>query len=785
CSFSGSPLTPLGQPCLARAGPAPAAIEVTGAWHNLRLLTLLQPQPQGHPRGLPAQPHIPTDAPRTQRFPLILSSRAGLEHRGREEPLGQGRARFHSGCFSNTCREKLCRLTKSSQAVGQSRQIMIDKHKSEVHVVEDQMWHQSCDTDGNKKVNLDEGISCLSHAKIRKEQVTIREEKETVTELLPGQPVLGLGCRSSVLGCTAPAAARELGEQHQDLGHCTTGQATCLCQSIKAPTTSSQESFKTNLFNFYHSLILADGKETTIHLLKDIPKRYYFALEEGRVLAPFSITVTPCDVPIEWSILVYKSPPGKATPGHHDTQEVSKSQKASSIVSTIFNYKGNSVETYMGMSSHSALYLLEFLSTERDTHITVYLTTDTTSGLLYPELPADPRIDIIGIGHTTVTLTWKHSPSVLQHKESIQYCLLVNEKHNYKSFTQYYFDVFIVNLLTNASAAYTGTFARTLEEPGPKVTELKDGKVIHVVLDGKKQKFYSLQYQARHKKILLTFQLCRGQIRVHITRNGKTVASENLSGLRYFSLKGKLLDTYLVQLRSTEEFNSSVKVQASPHFHKPLFPLLPESLKIKSFSKLRTCRSVTIAWLGTQEESKYCVYRKRIEEEQIWRELQSADRCSGPESRHKSEKVLCKYFYDLNLQRAVTTETIKGLEAGTLYLFDVYLFGPSGIPVRYHSKVVKTRKKFSDIYIVDEFHLDALQLTVITTITEEEQEDLSSCRGKQRACNCCNALLRSERRCMSAALPPQPRTPEGALRLQEQLISNKYFSEFHDISLIQ
>ncbi|KFP67014.1 Protein NDNF, partial [Cariama cristata] len=542
--------------------------------------------------------------------------------------------------------------------------------------------------------------------------------------------------------------------------------AACLCHSIKAPTTSSQQSFKTDLFNFYHSLILADGKETTIHLLKDIPKRYYFVLEEGRTLAPFTITVTPCDVPIEWSILVHKASAsflGKAAQGDHDTQELSKSQKPPSIVSTIFNYKGNSVETYMGMSSHSALYMLEFLSTERDTHITVYLTTDTTSGHLYPELPMDPRIDVIGIGHTTATLTWKHSPSVLQHRENIQYCLLVNEKHNYKSLcaaetairssgmklpptlalslspylldpqqvmilsnselsiinkvssgevrqicmgtkntytvtnlspsTQYYFDIFVVNLLTNASAAYTGTFARTLEEPEPKVTELKDGKVIQVVLDGKKQKFYSLQYQARHKKIQFTFQLCYGQVRLHLTKNGKTVASENISGLRYFSLKGKLLDTYLVQMRSTEESNSSVKVQVSPHFHKPLFPLLPESLKIKSFSKLRTCNSVTIAWLGTQEESKYCVYKKRIEDHQVWMELQSADRCSGPESRPKSEKVLCKYFYNINLQRAVTTETIKGLDVGTLYLFDVYLFGPSGIPIRYHSKVVKTRKK--------------------------------------------------------------------------------------------
>ncbi|XP_069720450.1 protein NDNF-like [Phaenicophaeus curvirostris] len=541
---------------------------------------------------------------------------------------------------------------------------------------------------------------------------------------------------------------------------------TCLCHSIKAPTTTSQQNFKTDLFNFYHSLLLTDGKETTVHLLKDIPKRYYFVLEEGRALTPFTITVTPCDVPIEWSVLVHRASAsflGKGAQGAHNTQEVSKSQKAQSMVSTIFNFKGNSVETYMGMSPHSALYILEFLSTERDTHITVYLTTDTTSGHLFPELPSDPRLDVIGIGHTTVTLTWKHSPSVLQHRENIQYCLLVNEKHNYKSLcaaetairssgmklpptlalslspyllepqqvmilsnselsiiskansgevrqicmgtkntytvpsltpsTQYYFDVFVVNLLTNASAAYTGTFARTLDEPEPKVMELKDGKVIQVVLDGKTQKFSTLQYQARHKKIQFAFQLCRGQVQVHITKNGKTVVSENISGLKYFSLKGKFLDTYLVQLRSTEETNSSVKVQVSPPFYKPSFPLLPDSLKIKSFSKLRTCNSVTIAWLGTQEESKYCVYRKKIEEEQVWTELRSVDRCSGPESRHKSEKVLCKYFFDVNLQRAVTTETIKGLDSGTLYLFDVYLFGPSGIPVRYHSKVVKTRKK--------------------------------------------------------------------------------------------
>nr|XP_060624942.1 protein NDNF-like [Anolis sagrei ordinatus] len=543
--------------------------------------------------------------------------------------------------------------------------------------------------------------------------------------------------------------------------------ATCFCHSVEMAT-NLQQSFKSDLLHFYHTLILPDGKETTVHLMKDVLKRYYFVLEEGRSSAPLTVTVTPCDVPIEWSIRVHKSSTnylGKAVQDKLDVEESPKFQKTTKIISTLFSYRGNSVETYTGTSYYSAVYMFEFMSVERDTHITVYLATQTTSEHLYPELPADPRIDVIGIGHTTVTLAWKHSPTVLQDKENTQYCVLMNEKHNYKSLcaaetairssgmksyqalefslpqhgalldtqqvmilsngelsiiskasngevrqtcvgtkntytvpnltpsTQYYFDVFVVNFLTNASAAFTGTFARTLEEPEPKVTDMKDGKMIQLTLDGRNQKSSTLQYRARHKQVQFAFQSCSGQVQVEISRNGKVLMSERFAGLRHFVLKGRLDDTYSVQLGSTEPSNASVKVQVSSLFHKPFFPALPESLKIKSFSKLRTCNSVTIAWLGTQQLSKYCVYKKQIEEDQVWMETRNADRCSGPESRQKSDKVLCKYFHEANLQRAVTTATIKGLEAGIVYLFDVYLIGPSGIPVRYYSKAVKTRKK--------------------------------------------------------------------------------------------
>ncbi|XP_034291135.1 protein NDNF-like [Pantherophis guttatus] len=527
-----------------------------------------------------------------------------------------------------------------------------------------------------------------------------------------------------------------------------------------------QQNLKNEMFRFYHMLMLAEGKETTISLSKGMPQRCYFVLKESKTSSFFTVRVTPCDIPIEWSIRVPKTSAdhfGKTISGNSNAQEVLRFQKGPKLVRTLFSYRGNSVENYTGASHHSAVYMLEFLSIEKDTQIKAYLTTDSKSDHFYPELPMDPRIDVIGIGPTTVTLAWKQSPSILPPQGNIHYCLLVNKNYNFKTFCaaetatqptgvklspslvslpstgslpsqepkapskskvsmshkggnaqvkqvcvgltntytvshltpgiQYYFDVFVVNFLTNTSAAYTGAFARTLENPESNVSKLKDGKVIQLRLDGRKQPFYNLLYQATQKQVRFAFQSCSGQLLVEISKDGEVLMSERFAGLRHFILKGRLGDTYLVHLWSAETSAASVKVQVSSLFHRSFFPALPESLKIKSFKKLRSCHSVTIAWLGTQELSKYCIYKKEIEEDQTWVATRKVDRCSGPESRQKSEKVLCKFFHDLNLQRAVTTETIRGLEAGTAYLFDVYLIGSSGVPIRYYSKVVKTRKR--------------------------------------------------------------------------------------------
>ncbi|XP_044158551.1 protein NDNF-like [Bufo gargarizans] len=540
--------------------------------------------------------------------------------------------------------------------------------------------------------------------------------------------------------------------------------AVLLAGSLSHSNLPPSDDYRKIYFNPYHSLILPDGRETTIYLLKDITKRYYFTLGEN-TSPHFSITVTPCDVPIEWSILHYKVSHafyGKTAVKYQPFADL-KTQLYYKTVSTLFHYKGNSVENYVGTFLYSSLFVLEFLSTERDTHISVYLTTDLAHGSLFPELPGDPRIDVTTVNHNSVSLVWKPSPSAMKQKDIIEYCILVNEKHNYKSMcaadtairsagrkwpkltsfpiskyleenqrvmlissrdlhiihkssnmevrqicidnkntytvsnlssnTQYYFDVFVVNLLTNASAAYTGTFTKTWLEPKPKDIPLKDGKIVQIKFDGKRSKAYSFQYQALHKKVHFTLQVCRGQMRALISKNGKLLISENVQGLRHITLKGKFMDKYVAVFRSAEPVeNTSAMIQASSHMHKSVFPFFPNSLKIKSFNKLRTCNSITIAWLGTQERNMYCVYKKKLKEDQVWREISSVDNCSGPESRPKSEKVLCKYFHEINVQRAVTTETIGGLERGTSYRFDVYLIGSSGLLVRYQSKIVKTRK---------------------------------------------------------------------------------------------
>ncbi|KAL1768278.1 NDNF [Sigmodon hispidus] len=442
----------------------------------------------------------------------------------------------------------------------------------------------------------------------------------------------------------------------------------------------------------------------------------------------------------------------------------------------LFSYKGNDVEYFLSSSSPAGLYQLELLSTEKDTHFKIYATTTPESDQPYPELPYDPRVDVTSLGRTTVTLVWKPSPTASLLKQPIEYCVVINKEHNFKSLcavetklngddtfmmapkpgldfnpfdfahfgfpihnlgkdrnflakpspkvgrhvywrpkvdiqkicignkniftvsdlrpdTQYYFDVFVVNTNSNLSTAYVGTFAKTKEEAKQKTVELKDGRVTDVFVKRKKTKFLRFAPVSSHQKASFFIHSCLDAVQVQVRRDGKLILSQNVEGIRQFQLRGKPKAKYLIRLKGNKKGASMLKILATTKPSKQAFPSLPEDMRIKSFDKLRTCSSVTVAWLGTQERSKFCIYRKEVDgnysEDQNRRER---NRCLGPDTREKSEKVLCKYFHSQNLRKAVTTETIKDLQPGKSYLLDVYIVGHGGYSVKYQSKVVKTRK---------------------------------------------------------------------------------------------
>ncbi|XP_062412999.1 protein NDNF isoform X2 [Sardina pilchardus] len=533
---------------------------------------------------------------------------------------------------------------------------------------------------------------------------------------------------------------------------------------------------------FHDSSVMPDGAEISGYLFRDTPKRYYFVVEEDNT--PLSVTVTPCDAPLEWKLTLQELPEEASGEGSGEPEPLDqqKQQVTANEGTELFTYKGNDVESFISTSSPSGLYQLEILSTEKDSNFKVYATTTPESDQPYPELPYDPRVDVTALGRTTVTLAWKPTPTGVLMGQPVQYCVVINKEHNFKSLcaaeakmsaddafmavpkpgrdfspfdfahfgfvpsendfgkdrslatnralsgklsrsyspkpktsdilklcignkniftvsdlkpdTQYYFDVFAVNSATNTSTAYVGTFARTKEEARQKTVELKDGKMADVFVKRKGTKFLRFAPVSSHQRVTLFIHACLDAVQVQVRRDGKMLLSQNVEGVRQFQLRGKAKAKYLVRVRGSRKGASTLKVLAStrPSSKQP-FPSLPEDTRIKAFDKLRTCSSATVAWLGTQERNKYCVYRREVAEgygeEQRRREQ---NQCAGPETRRKSEKVLCKYFHSANLQKAVTTETVTGLEAGKSYLLDVYVVGHSGHSVKYQSKLVKTRK---------------------------------------------------------------------------------------------
>ncbi|XP_077437900.1 protein NDNF [Vanacampus margaritifer] len=526
---------------------------------------------------------------------------------------------------------------------------------------------------------------------------------------------------------------------------------------------------------------LSEGKITAVTLPKGRTRRMYFTLRKA---AAMSVTVSPCDTAIEWSLAART-----LTDKHLKSQEWSSKKsmpemwwRGPGTEEKIHIFSGSIIDTYSGPAfPQASIYILRLRSKQQSSRATVYLHEGPGPSGVFPVIPADPQVHTLGVGMTSVTLSWTPSTSLVgPAQDKYDYCVLVNSKRNLPSLcaaqesareerdknrekmekkkrvtawpilkewwweqwdvdleekspssnrdlqcvcegtesvctvsellpdTQYYFDVFARDRVHGTSAAYEGTVARTHGEARPSVTTLREGELRWVTFLGRGQRseqFFSFRPRGSQQSGLLTVQSCGGgsKFKITVSSKGRVLTTQAVGkDLVQIWLQGS--PVYLIHLEregtamsesSTAALpgglKASVKLQTSSAYHRKGVPSLPSTLQVKSFNRLRGCDSVTLAWMGTEERSLYCVYQRKLGGRRDEDALNAS--CMGPESRSDTERVLCKYFQELNPRRAVTTAVIGNLEPGTTYVFDVYLMRRWGIPVKYASKKVKTRKE--------------------------------------------------------------------------------------------
>ncbi|KAF7703981.1 hypothetical protein HF521_021053 [Silurus meridionalis] len=265
---------------------------------------------------------------------------------------------------------------------------------------------------------------------------------------------------------------------------------------------------------------LSDGKVTQVHLIKGHTHRLHFTLRKKT--PALTLTVSPCSGSVEWSLTAHslKDKTAKEYYWSFKKSEPEVWWRKSASEKTLYTYSGSAVETYMAPALHPvSVYTLRITATQEDTHTQVYLHEGFTPLGVFPELPFEPRVHVLGVGMSSVTLTWSSSPSVIKsltththaHTTAYVYCVTMNRKHNYRSLcaaqeekggmkdewnkgavdkldnsrervcvceevesvctvselqpnTLYYFDVFVVDKINSTSAAYTGTVAHTHAE---------------------------------------------------------------------------------------------------------------------------------------------------------------------------------------------------------------------------------------------------------------------------------------------------------------------------------
>ncbi|XP_015923673.1 protein NDNF [Parasteatoda tepidariorum] len=491
---------------------------------------------------------------------------------------------------------------------------------------------------------------------------------------------------------------------------------------------------------YYDTKLIPEDTEITILLHRNHVQKLYFLLEG--TYRPISVTVTPCSshATLEWRIShnVHQNsivdPYHSASWSNHVLRPPSASPSAT--------YIGNERRSYTNPRAPPGLYNLD-LKSDSESSAKILVTTRAISHMPHhPPLPPEPGVQIVKIKRNRVLISWKASLS----NRPLEYCVASNNRENYNSLCSaevdlygtnslhainsayspyqihhddadthlirhganlscigrktwhlykglqkgktYYFDVFVLDTVTNASSAYVGVSA-TIRSSGPEMRKMKDDSLETFTLDESNGYTVNTRYQMSRNagSVLLFVQSCTGPgpVNIHISKSGtpkQEILSTTVMDVKTLEIPRQMAalmnssTSISLSIRSTTMHSRKVRLWISGKKHAFPFPVLPQDKSVRVFETLTTCNSITIGWKTSPDERvKYCIYRQAAYDELMERTLAEPQNFCEPQLEGSTfrKTVLCRRYHRFSKRRFnnLIMQKIKGLHPGMTYLFEV------------------------------------------------------------------------------------------------------------------
>ncbi|KAH7715720.1 Protein NDNF-1 [Aphelenchoides avenae] len=414
-----------------------------------------------------------------------------------------------------------------------------------------------------------------------------------------------------------------------------------------------------------------------------------------------------------------------------------------------------------------AEYVVLNLTSTVPTTVKVFMTTlEGQINAFYPPLPADPRVNYSLLqsfdddDEYELSLRWQIPGEIaaLSHpkegaRDKFRYCALISrhrpdyticddlgenlesihcvnqitnwlEAPNLRNGHKYFVTLFIRNTATGRSSALPPIEVNTPENPVVKdIATLKRANVANdydelsylhdAQLESgtlKPHRGYSVNYDfkiyksdAEEQKALLILHACDGYIRVAVYRDGRLLKkSEPFSGYRRFLIVNAHSGHLRIQVINDDSKPTTYRLWASTKPEKSPYPHLPADTSVKETQ--RTCNSVTLQWMRSDEDAtRYCLFRRK-ETANFLEELISRPANLCAEGMPLGDFVDCFQLGGTEPHNAFKTSnglmqaTVTGLEPDATYRFDLLAttmgkaspkFRPEQLP--YRTAWVRTR----------------------------------------------------------------------------------------------